>query len=272
MSPIYVPGKVVLRQTWQPMDADAAAYITAVETADSQVLEERVKIAIDNFVLGCKADGIWTALKASCILAGARTLNGALVPLVGTAPTNVGPFVSGDYNRKTGLVGNGSTKYLNSNRTKTSDPQNNIHAAVYQSTEATPVSGFMSHIGAVDTIAGQVTQITSSSAQKLFRARDAGTALTKTAQNDANGLQAISRNSASSLFYRVNGATSTKSETSVASSTNESYYILGQNNSGALVNASNARLAFYSIGESLDLALLDARVTDLINAFGVAIP
>jgi hypothetical protein len=34
----------------------------------------------------------------------------------------------------------------------------------------------------------------------------------------------------------------------------------------------NSRLAFYSIGESLDLALLDARVTDLINAFGAAIP
>jgi len=36
--------------------------------------------------------------------------------------------------------------------------------------------------------------------------------------------------------------------------------------------ATNARLAFYSIGESLDLALLDARVTDLINAIGAAIP
>jgi hypothetical protein len=35
---------------------------------------------------------------------------------------------------------------------------------------------------------------------------------------------------------------------------------------------SAARLAFYSIGESLNLALLDARVTDLINAFGAAIP
>jgi hypothetical protein len=30
--------------------------------------------------------------------------------------------------------------------------------------------------------------------------------------------------------------------------------------------------AFYSIGESLDLALLDARVTALINAFAAAIP
>ena len=35
---------------------------------------------------------------------------------------------------------------------------------------------------------------------------------------------------------------------------------------------SNTRIAFYSIGESLNLALLDARVTTLINAFAAAIP
>jgi hypothetical protein len=83
---LLISGDLRLRNTWQPMDPDAAAYITAVETADGQALEERTKIAIDNFVLGCKADGIWTAIKASCILSGARTLAGALVPLVGTAP------------------------------------------------------------------------------------------------------------------------------------------------------------------------------------------
>jgi hypothetical protein len=33
---------------------------------------------------------------------------------------------------------------------------------------------------------------------------------------------------------------------------------------------SDSRLAFYSIGESLNLALLDARVTTLINAFSTA--
>jgi hypothetical protein len=35
---------------------------------------------------------------------------------------------------------------------------------------------------------------------------------------------------------------------------------------------STTRLAFYSIGESLNLALLDARVTALVNALAVAIP
>jgi hypothetical protein len=104
-------------------DADAQTYITAVETADGQALETATRYAINNFVIGCKQDGIWSAIKASCILAGARTLSGALVPLVGTAPTNFN-FVSGDYNRKTGLVGDKSTKYLDSNRNNNADPQN----------------------------------------------------------------------------------------------------------------------------------------------------
>jgi hypothetical protein len=42
--------------------------------------------------------------------------------------------------------------------------------------------------------------------------------------------------------------------------------------SGGAAVYSDARLAFYSIGESLNLTLLDARVTTLINAFAAAIP
>jgi hypothetical protein len=70
------------------LDADAATYIAAVETEDAQALESAVKTAINDFVVGCKADGIWDAIKSSCIMAGARTLSGALVPLKGTGPTN----------------------------------------------------------------------------------------------------------------------------------------------------------------------------------------
>jgi hypothetical protein len=62
-------------------DEDAGNYIQAVETADAQALEPATRKAINNFVIGCKQDGIWEAIKASCILAGARTLDGALVPL-----------------------------------------------------------------------------------------------------------------------------------------------------------------------------------------------
>jgi hypothetical protein len=121
-------------------DPDAAAYIAAVEAADTQALETNTRYAINDFVIGCKQDGTWSAIKASCILAGARTLAGALVTLVGTAPTNVN-FVSGDYDRKTGLLTNGTTKYLNSNRNNDLDPQNSRHLAVYTTNNTIGVIG-----------------------------------------------------------------------------------------------------------------------------------
>ena len=46
-------------------DSDASTYIDAVETTDGQVLETGVRIAINEFVLGCKQDGIWTAISKS---------------------------------------------------------------------------------------------------------------------------------------------------------------------------------------------------------------
>ena len=268
--PIYTPGKLTLRKTWQPMDADAAAYITAVETADGQALEEKTKIAIDNFVLGCKADGIWNAIKASCILAGARTLSGALVPLVGTAPTNFN-FVSGDYNRKTGLVGNGSTKYLNSNRAGNADPQNSFHQAIYASTAATSASGmYPVYIG------------TSGSPDRaIYRDQNNG-ALTATfnttnspsALNTAGatiGFLAHRRSASNSGTFRSGSADQSITTTSMATNS-DSIGIFAATGNNLSITYANARLAFYSIGESLNLALLDARITDLINAFGVAIP
>lgn len=248
---------------WSPADADAAAYITAVETADAQALENGVKVAIDNFVLGCKADGIWSAIKASCILAGARTLAGALVPLVGTAPTNVS-FVAGDYNRKTGLAGNGSTKYLNSNRNNNADPQNNFHVSVYPTSTPNNSSCLIG---------------SSSANGRSLLFRNSVGSLTVSNRDDTNGLAVNVTSWSNSLFgtSRSNSAShmlrkeSSSSTLTIVSQTplNSDISIFALTGPG---NYTNARLAFYSIGESLDLALLDTRVTTLVNAFAAAIP
>jgi hypothetical protein len=249
-------AKLVMRKGWQPMDADAAAYITAVETADAQALEERTKIAIDNFVLGCKEDGIWTAIKASCILAGARTLTGALVPLVGTAPTN-NNFVSGDYNRKTGLVGNGSTKYLDANRLDNQDGQNNNHLAVWVQSNASTGS-FIGARGATLRIVANAGAYVNASQLQLWTPAMPTFAGAK-------------RDGATSAQTRINRSSANNGLASAALSSN-SVFVFAYNFNGVVTQYTDARLAFYSIGESLDLALLDARVTDLINAFAAAIP
>jgi hypothetical protein len=257
---LVISKGLTLRKGWQPMDTDAAAYITAVETADGQTLEEKVKIAIDNFVLGCKADGIWSAIKASCILAGARTLAGALVPLVGTAPTN-NNFVSGDYNRKTGLVGDGSTKYLDSNRNNNADPQNSKHLAAYTTTVGESGTPFLAtSLNSGRSFITSAAQITIN--KQAFVASTAPVAST---------LIAASRANASSINYRVNGSTLLLSSDPSEAPLNQNILVLRRLGASNIEYA-NHRLAFYSIGESLDLALLDARVTDLINAFAAAIP
>jgi hypothetical protein len=258
-------------------DPDAQAYLRAVETADNQgSLEQGVQQAVNQFVIGCKADGIWNAIKASCILAGARTLAGALVPLVGTAPTNVGGlFVSGDYNRKTGLVGDGSTKYLNSNRIGSDQAQNNAHIGAWVSTVATSGSAqFPIYIGSLgDTtgsLAGSLHFGRNQSNGTLFGRGVSSTYEANFGSGTAVGFKGISRNSSASFVYRNNSSNATVTRTSEApGNAPVLVYAVG---GASPTEFANARLAFYSIGESLNLALLDARVTTLINAFAAAIP
>jgi hypothetical protein len=246
-------------------DPDAGRYIAAVEAADGQLLEFAVGKAMNNFIVGCKADGTWDAIKASCILSGARTLAGALVPLAGTAPTNNG-FVSGDYNRKTGLVGNGSTKYLNSNRNNNADPQNNTHLALNLSTA---MSGTVAAIGA-QTVSPTCQSLIFSSAGTLD-VRINSTSSYTPAANVVLGFLGVSRSTSATIVSRSSSVTASSSNSST-SPTSLSTFIFARNLDGSPNIHTSARCNFYSIGESLDLALLDTRVTTMINAFAAAIP
>lgn len=268
MGLIFLRNKIASGYT--PTDSDAAAYITAVETADGQALEDAVREAIDDFVIGCKADGIWTAIKASCILAGARTLNGALTPLVGTAPTN-NNFVSGDYDRETGLVGDGSTKYIDSNRNNNADPQDDNHNAVWVTTLPTTGAGdYPSYIGAGgNTISGSNILGRLNSNGGVYRL-NRSQIVNLSGPTSSTGLIGTTRNASANYVLRNGGSNST---ITVASQTpiNASIFVFAANSSGA-AGYSPARMSFYSIGEALDLADLDSRVSTLMTDLGSAIP
>jgi hypothetical protein len=244
-----------------PDEPEALTYIAAVEAADGQALEPAVKLAINAFIKGCKNDGIWPAIKASCILAGARTLTGALVPLVGTAPTNVSDlFVSGDYNRKTGLVGDGSTRYLNTNYNP--GPTINIHGFVYRTVAegAGAQTLFSSNNTNVSSTRVEVT-----ATNRIYRA--AGNAANLADTSRVTGGVGVSRTEITTGTYRYNSATNSITGTNVPATT-LAFTVFGAIGGTSLTTA---QIPFYSFGESLDLALLDARVTDLINAFDAAI-
>jgi len=250
------------------LDPDAAAYIAAVEAADTQALEQGVRDAINDFVVGCKADGIWAAIKASCILAGARTLTGALVPLAGAAPTNVSNnFVSGDYDRKLGLTGNATNKVLDSNLNHVSLPQNSRHLSVYHTLRATESNG--AYIGTNGTAGHSIIgrgSVVDNIVTRLVQST--GAAVSVASYTSATGFLAVNRNNPSDYHARANGSTVNSGASPSQLPANQNIFVFGLNSTARLTAA---RLAFYSIGESLDLALLDARVTALINAFDAAI-
>lgn len=243
--------------------ADAAAYIAAVETADGQSLEQGVKDAYEDFIVGLHQDGIWSAIKSACILAGARTLDGALVPLVGSAPTN-NNFVSGDYDREDGLKGNGSTKYLDSNRAENADPQDDNHIAANVTFLG---SGNRIILGGFDSTLSpyRLTEIITNYG---VRSRSLTAALFGPAAPTFVG---NNRNNGSTAEYRAHGSTSSYSSTSLAPGS-KTYYVFARNSNGTPAILTESRLSFYSIGESLDLADLDARVSTLMTDIAAAIP
>jgi hypothetical protein len=197
---------------------------------------------------------------------GARTLAGALTPLVGSAPTNNGPFVSGDYTRggaTPGLNGNGSTKFLASNRANNADPQNDFHMGLWVSVMPSNItSANPNYMGAL------------TSAFSIIYNQGAGVPVDgascrETTSGNANSLQSVagyrgmSRSSSTGYTYRNSSQNTSRTAASFTPSSGDlNVFAL----SGTTGNRNNGRIAFYSIGTSLDLALLESRVSTLVSA------
>jgi hypothetical protein len=256
-------------------DPNAWAYIQAVESADGQKLEADVRRAYGRFVRGCKVDGIWSAIKASCIMAGARTLSGALVPLVGSAPTNIN-FVSGDYNRITGLKGDGSTKRINTNRNNNSDPQNNRHMSIWSTVvDSTPSGKFGRYIAGGNLTASPysfsvINTSNSTSLTNMFFSCSGGNESNSSAQYPTTGFFGCSRSSSANFIARGNNVNTTFNITSQPPGSG-SFELFGWSADGGTNRHSDSRMSFYSIGESLNLALLSARISRLMTDISSAL-
>lgn len=251
-------------------DADALRYIRSVEAADGQRLPLGVRVAVNEFVVGCKADGIWDALKACCILMGARTLAGALTPLTGAAPTNVN-FVSGDYNRRTGLKGNGSTKYINTNRLPLDDGVSDHHMSIWI-TESV-ASANQAYMGNSSLATGATNLIYSAAAgSHTVRMRNSSAQTITGAGLPYTGFFGANRRSPNAFTARIAQRTSTFTLTAETPAIAAATFVYGRSGGGGIEVPSDPRLAFYSIGSSIALPILESRVSALVTAIQAAIP
>jgi hypothetical protein len=252
-------------------DADALRYLNAVQLADGQALEPEIQAAVDAFVRGCKKDGIWDAIKASCILCGARTISGALVPLVGPSPTAYPQpvnFVSADYDRSSGLVGDGATKYLDSGYAYAQD-QDDSHISIYRSAAGGNSENWMG-AGTFDSLNGSFTRIGWFNGL-LYPAVQSHVGSYSVAVQPT-GFAGVRRASGSSVSFRHSGADYSASVASKSvSGVTGNFAVYAANYTDLPPFFSSQRAAFYSIGSSLDLAALDNRISTLVAAIAAAI-
>ena len=249
--------------------ADVAAGNTfglelGVTNAASSFLQDLVSISY----LGVSGNVISQAaslIKAMPIMAGARTRAGALVPVVGPVPTEFGTAGGWNYNRKTGINGNGTDNYIDTGRSNASQGQNNIHLSIMLSavgSESNPyyIGASTSGFGVISAI-GLNAMFSNSSGQF-------GTA----GKPYPPGFHAHSRSGTQVQILRPSAAAVT---TTIASATppDSNFYIFNINNAGTPGSQwSSAKVNFYSIGDNLpDVTSLEARVATLINAYSAAI-
>jgi hypothetical protein len=253
------------------LDPDAKAYINAVENADTQALERVVKIAINNLVLDLKDNSLWDKIKAMVLLAGPRTINGVLVPLKGTAPTQAN-FVIGDLDRKTGLKGNTTNKRIDTSRSNNADPQDDNHNSVWVTQVATVGAGGAVRNLMANSATGQNQIAVSGDAFNTLTFKSRGRSSEPSNTNNVTGFWGTTRTSSTAWQYRVNGATTTGITTASVTPSAENLAVFARNADGFYTAFADARIAVYTIGESLNLATLDTVIGGYITELASAIP
>ena len=171
------------------------------------------------------------------------------------------------------MVGNGSTKYLDSNFLDSLIPQNSIHVSAYQTNSHSPGTSFLLGLRSNgNTSATQINTNSASPPEMTGQIHDNFSSAPVLGLASLITFVGYNRIASATFQGRALGATTSFSASSTAP-VSRTYHIFSSNNgSGAAFFPTKARIAFYSIGESLNLALLDTRVTTMINAFAAAIP
>jgi hypothetical protein len=269
--PIIFGGALVRGPSY---DADALAWFSAVEAtgANFGASPESItsnKAAFNTAFLSLKSDGIWNSIRQACFLVGPSTVAGALVNIkLSGNPTN-NNFASGDYNRLTGLKGNGSNKYLNTNISDSSIDPTDLHIYTQLTDEGTslgegvPQFVIGSNYGFSNgNIMAYYFQDAGSRYQRINCNTQTDSFRTGTFVPDTQGKIGFSVSGSTATLWSGNQAWEDDFAGSAGEDPSGNNYFLFRNPASSTTNF-NGRSAFYSIGSSIPIANLDQIVETL---------
>ncbi len=199
----------------------------------------------------------WDTMESAASFVGVG-IQGVTVPLKSTMSTLTNNnFVAGDLDQLTGLKGNTSSKYLNTNVADTAVTNVNSSASVHITEKGT--GNFDCLLGSQETGAG-FKFITLSTTLVGLNIGDAG-GFNVTYPN--SGMLGGSRVSTNSISY-ISDGTETSGTTPAGTLQGGNLFVFATNNGSAIRHA-DARLATYHFGPALDLATLEGLQATLIT-------
>lgn len=258
------------------LDPDALDWILRVESEDGGTLDESIQGAMNELVLSLKAAAAplggtnWDAVVDGCLLifAGPVTLAGILEPVSAAMgyPTNTN-LVSGDYNRKLGLTGSASGKYITL-PDLTGGPTIDDHA----------MAAWVENLGTAATARTMLVSGTGAGTTGIRKSGTPGTATINSANTisaDTTGISestygfyGLSRTNSANFVSRVAGASATRTRVSASFSPDLCRVFLRSDN----IQGFTGRLKAAFFGKSVDLEALEASLTAYFNAIDAAIP
>jgi hypothetical protein len=267
----------LLRPLASGVHPEAAAWRSAVVANSGGTPSASTMRAVSKFCADIDAAGIRSLMYRVNLFCG-PSLNACLVPLyrgtsrtgtqLGNATdTNNGPFVSGDYTEtgaSGGLIGNTTTKYLNTGLATDAMPQ-----------VTTGHLSFWTRGGSVAGVRRPVGTEAAVSANRFFMDRRpvanggdlihwGSLASGNNTDDDTAGLFSGSRTSATDLRFYKNGAQIGITQTGSATMTahDKPFFVFAGNGNGSPGNYYERRMAAYSIGDGLT----GAQMTSFYNA------
>jgi hypothetical protein len=240
-------------------DADAQAFVT-----NAGIVDQVEANAINNLVIGLKADGLWTKMQALYPFVGG-TSTSTSYNLKNTAQYQI-TWAGGVTHASTGVTFNGTNGYGNTNFAPNSVlTANNNHVSIYSRTSAARTNGLAFDFGQgadLNIQSGIFGTCRRSSNVAYYGATNATTNGSFTVANtNGSGLFTNSITSATSRKINRNGSVLGSLTTNISQtlSAAKMYIAAFNNNDASVLLYSNFEAAFFSIGDGLD----DTEATNL---------
>lgn len=231
------------------LDADAVAFFGRVQNAGG-TLSVVEQLAINQLVLDMKSTGIWTKMKAIYPMVGASA---AACSQNLKSSSFTGTFSSGWTFASTGVTGNGTSAFMNTNLNLNSVlTLNSTHQSLYiRNTGNLGVDDFSAVASATS---GMRVIVKDSSTDRFVADQYSSSQRIEllTGVPDSRGFFTITRENSSFLrAKRNNVALGINANSSTGTLPNLNIYLGGLNNSGVAVNFSARQYAFASLGDGL---------------------